>query len=45
MSAPATCLSSPTAMSTKESTSPCLDQVNSNDNTADNTKFPEWEQW
>lgn len=50
ISAPATCLSSPTATSTKDSTSPCLDevpepQVDSNDNTVDNTKFPEWEQW
>ncbi|XP_011142398.2 sorting nexin-29 isoform X1 [Harpegnathos saltator] len=49
MSAPATCLSSPTVTSTKDSASPCLDQVpepqvDSNDNTVDSTKFPEWEQ-
>lgn len=49
ISAPPTCLSSPTAASTKDSISPCLEQisqppVDSNDSTIDNTKFPEWEQ-
>ncbi|KMR03603.1 sorting nexin-29 [Lasius niger] len=47
ISAPPTCRSSPTAVSTKDSTSPCLSdsqpQVDSNNSTV-NTKLLEWEQ-
>ncbi|CAL1684785.1 unnamed protein product [Lasius platythorax] len=47
ISAPPTCRSSPTAISTKDSTSPCLSdsqpQVDSNNSTV-NTKLLEWEQ-
>ncbi|XP_029676550.1 sorting nexin-29-like isoform X2 [Formica exsecta] len=47
ISAPPTCRNSPTAVSTKDSTSPCLSdsqpQVDSNNSTV-NTKLLEWEQ-
>lgn len=47
ISAPPTCRNSPTAISTKDSTSPCLSdsqpQVDSNNSTV-NTKLLEWEQ-
>lgn len=47
ISAPPTCRSSPTAVSIKDSTSPCLSdsqpQVDSNNSTV-NTKLLEWEQ-
>jgi len=49
ISAPPTCPSSPTITPTKDSTSSCLSdcqlQMDSNDNTAINTKLPDWEQW